>query len=55
MLGTNISMTIEREVNIIIADYNDDFCTIRRDMIINNAIHYVNVVGCFLKCKWYIM
>lgn len=23
----------EREVNIIIADYNDDFCTIRRDMI----------------------
>ncbi|QSX04829.1 metalloregulator ArsR/SmtB family transcription factor [Sedimentibacter sp. zth1] len=23
----------EREVNIIIADYNDDFCTIRREMI----------------------
>lgn len=23
----------ERETNIIIADYNDDFCTIRRDMI----------------------
>ncbi len=23
----------EREVNIIIADYNDDFCTLRRDMI----------------------
>lgn len=23
----------EREVNIIIADYHDDFCTIRRDMI----------------------
>ena len=23
----------EREVNIIIADFNDDFCTIRRDMI----------------------
>lgn len=23
----------EREVNIMIADYNDDFCTIRRDMI----------------------
>lgn len=23
----------EREVNIIIADYNEDFCTIRRDMI----------------------
>ena len=23
----------EREVNIIIADFNDDFCTIRRDMV----------------------
>jgi len=23
----------EREVNIIIADYHDDFCSIRRDMI----------------------
>lgn len=23
----------EREVNILIADFNDDFCTIRRDMI----------------------
>ena len=23
----------EREVNLIIADFNDDFCTIRRDMI----------------------
>lgn len=23
----------EREVNIIIADFYDDFCTIRRDMI----------------------
>ena len=23
----------EREVNIIIADYHDDFCTLRRDMI----------------------
>ena len=23
----------EREVNLIIADYFDDFCTIRRDMI----------------------
>ncbi|MBR6668888.1 MAG: metalloregulator ArsR/SmtB family transcription factor [Clostridia bacterium] len=23
----------EREVNIILADYNDDFCTLRRDMI----------------------
>ena len=24
---------MEREVNLIIADYHDDFCTIRRDMI----------------------
>ena len=23
----------EREVNIILADYYDDFCTLRRDMI----------------------
>lgn len=23
----------EREVNIIIADFHDDFCTLRRDMI----------------------
>ena len=23
----------EREVNIILADYHDDFCTLRRDMI----------------------
>lgn len=23
----------EREVNIILADFNDDFCTLRRDLI----------------------
>lgn len=23
----------EREVNIIIADFNDDFCTLRRDLV----------------------
>ncbi|MBQ6416291.1 MAG: DUF2087 domain-containing protein, partial [Butyrivibrio sp.] len=23
----------EREVNIIIADFHDDFCTLRRDMV----------------------
>lgn len=28
----------EREVNIIIADYHDDFCTIRRDMISENLL-----------------
>ena len=26
-------MYSEREVNIIIADFHDDFCTIRRDMV----------------------
>ena len=26
----------EREVNLIIADFHDDFCTIRRDMIAEN-------------------
>ena len=26
-------MYSEREVNIIIADFYDDFCTIRRDMV----------------------
>lgn len=28
----------EREVNIIIADFHDDFCTIRRDMISENIL-----------------
>ncbi len=28
----------EREVNIIIADFHDDFCTIRRDMISENIM-----------------
>lgn len=28
----------EREINVIIADYNDDFCTIRRDMISENIL-----------------
>ena len=23
----------EREVNILLADYHDDFCTLRRDMV----------------------
>jgi len=26
-------MYSEREVNMIIADFHDDFCTIRRDMV----------------------
>ena len=28
----------EREVNIIIADYHDDFCTLRREMICENIL-----------------
>lgn len=28
----------EREINIIIADFHDDFCTIRRDMISENIL-----------------
>ena len=28
----------EREVNIIIADFYDDFCTLRRDMISENLL-----------------
>ena len=33
----------EREVNIIIADYNDDFCTIRRDMISEGILERENM------------
>jgi ArsR family transcriptional regulator, arsenate/arsenite/antimonite-responsive transcriptional repressor len=29
---------VEREVNIIIADYHDDFCTIRREMVAFNIL-----------------
>lgn len=29
----------EREVNIIIADFHDDFCTLRRDMISEGLLH----------------
>ena len=28
----------EREVNVIIADFFDDFCTIRRDMVAENLL-----------------
>lgn len=34
----------EREVNIIIADFNDDFCTIRRDMISEGILERTNSV-----------
>lgn len=34
----------EREINIIIADFNDDFCTIRRDMISEGIITCENMI-----------
>lgn len=34
----------EREVNIIIADYHDDFCTLRRDMIAEGILKRENAV-----------
>ena len=39
----------EREVNIIIADFNDDFCTIRRDMIAEKLLSREN--GTYWKVK----
>ena len=32
----------EREVNIIIADFHDDFCTLRRDMISEGLLEREN-------------
>lgn len=34
----------EREINIIIADYHDDFCTIRRDMISEGILTRENMM-----------
>ena len=34
----------EREVNIIIADFHDDFCTIRRDMISEGLLERDNML-----------
>lgn len=34
----------EREVNIIIADFHDDFCTIRRDMISEGLLERDNMI-----------
>ena len=33
----------EREVNILIADYFDDFCTLRRDMIAEHILERDNM------------
>ena len=34
----------EREVNIIIADFHDDFCTLRREMICENILTRENSI-----------
>lgn len=34
----------EREVNIIIADFHDDFCTLRRDMIAEGLLERENMI-----------
>lgn len=34
----------EREINIIIADFNDDFCTIRRNMIAEGLLSRENMI-----------
>lgn len=34
----------EREINIIIADYHDDFCTLRRDMISEGILQRDNMI-----------
>ena len=39
----------EREVNLIIADFHDDFCTIRRDMIAEKLLEREN--GTYRKVK----
>ena len=39
----------EREVNVIIADFNDDFCTIRRDMIAEKLLERKD--GSYWKAK----
>ena len=33
MVLKKVNIGSEREVNIIIADFHDDFCTLRRDMV----------------------
>lgn len=41
----------EREVNIIIADFNDDFCTIRREMVGFNILERDKNIYKLLDCK----
>ncbi|WP_055669851.1 metalloregulator ArsR/SmtB family transcription factor [Desnuesiella massiliensis] len=39
----------EREVNIIIADFHDDFCTIRREMVAFNILKRENSIYTLVK------
>lgn len=41
----------EREVNIIIADFNDDFCTIRKEMVGFNILERDKNIYKLLDCK----
>lgn len=41
----------EREVNIIIADYHDDFCTLRREMVCENILSRENSIYRLSKAK----
>jgi biotin operon repressor len=35
---------MEREVNILIADFHDDFCTLRREMVCENILYRENSI-----------
>lgn len=39
----------EKEINLIIAEFNDDFCTIRRDMISEGILKRENMI--YKKCE----
>lgn len=39
----------EKEVNLIIADFNDDFCTIRREMVAFNIFQRANSIYTLVK------
>jgi len=41
----------EREVNIIIADFHDDFCTIRREMVDEGM--FTRDKGVYKRTEWY--
>ncbi|MBQ0134391.1 MAG: DUF2087 domain-containing protein [Clostridiales bacterium] len=39
-----VELLAEREVNLIIADYHDDFCSIRRNMIAEHILSRENMI-----------